>query len=120
MRTVASVLRAFDWHFTLTGQNEAVIVLDRALPVFDGHFPDRPVLPGVCLVDLADRAAQVLGLVTGTPLVVERARFTGAALPGDRLRLHFTRDRNSLLVEITADDGDRCRLRLGYGASAWT
>lgn len=33
-------------------------------PIFDGHFPGRPVLPGVCLVQLVEElAASIAGRV---------------------------------------------------------
>lgn len=34
------------------GRLTAVLVLDPAHPIFEGHFPGQPVLPGVCQVQI--------------------------------------------------------------------
>jgi len=54
---------------------------------FDGHFPGAPVLPGMCHVDLAVRAAEK---VSGRDLrltEVARARFHRTVSPGEDLRV---------------------------------
>ncbi|NSL90460.1 3-hydroxyacyl-ACP dehydratase [Chitinophaga sp. Mgbs1] len=34
------------------GQISATIALNAAHPVFQGHFPDQPVVPGVCMMQI--------------------------------------------------------------------
>jgi 3-hydroxyacyl-[acyl-carrier-protein] dehydratase len=72
-----------------TSAAEAVVLFDLApgYPGFDGHFPGNPILPGMCHLDLAVRAAS---LATGLRLeleAAERARFTRAVRPRDLLRV---------------------------------
>ena len=64
-------------------------------PFFQGHFPDRPIMPGVLIVEAIAQAGGVL-LLTEIPnrdelLVVftgiERARFRRPVVPGDQLRI---------------------------------
>jgi len=66
-------------------------------PHFQGHFPDKPVMPGVMIVEaMAQTAAvlisQTLNLVDKDPLVyfltMDKFRFRNMVVPGDQLELH--------------------------------
>lgn len=63
-------------------------------PFFTGHFPDRPVMPGVLIVEALAQTAGVLMLNTPENLGklaffmgIENAKFRRPVLPGDQLRL---------------------------------
>ena len=89
------------------------------LPVFQGHFPQYPVLPGViimealaqtscfCLMAEADQQGG-LGLFAG----IDKAKFRRQVLPGDVLDLEAVITRNSrrmCVAEVTASvDGQVC------------
>ena len=69
-------------------------------PYFQGHFPGRPVMPGVLLIEaMAQTAAVVvvhaLGAGSEGKLVyfmsIESARFRKPVFPGDTLHVHVTR-----------------------------
>ena len=34
-------------------ESEVWVEIDPTHPIFEGHFPDQPVLPGVCMVQIA-------------------------------------------------------------------
>ena len=67
---------------------------------FQGHFPGRPIMPGVLIVEaLAQTSGLLIGL-SGTHAVkddrifylakVDNARFLKPVVPGDQLRLEVT------------------------------
>ncbi|MBS1784951.1 MAG: 3-hydroxyacyl-ACP dehydratase FabZ [Acidobacteria bacterium] len=66
-------------------------------PYLQGHFPDRPLVPGVLMLEML---AQAGGFLEAEPLMgraiflagVQDARFKAPAFPGDRLRLEVTFD----------------------------
>jgi len=73
-------------------------------PYFVGHFPHRPVMPGVLIIEALAQAATLLAL-NATPDVVlddstvvyfvgiDNARFKRPVEPGDQLILDVTLDR---------------------------
>jgi 3-hydroxyacyl-[acyl-carrier-protein] dehydratase len=67
-------------------------------PQFQGHFPDRPVMPGVLMIEgMAQTAgALCINAIAGgvkPPLVyfmtIEKAKFRKPVLPGDRIEYHM-------------------------------
>ena len=72
-------------------------------PFFVGHFPHRPVMPGVLILEALAQAATLLALeVTGATLDensvvyfagIDGARFKRPVEPGDQLILDVTLDR---------------------------
>jgi len=70
---------------------------------FQGHFPQRPVMPGVLIIEsMAQTAAvlvvETLGAAAEGKLVyfmtVDDARFRRPMTPGDTARIHVTKIRN--------------------------
>lgn len=73
-------------------------------PQFMGHFPERPVMPGVLIVEALAQAAALyvmhsMGLDTCEDKVVyfmsiENAKFRKVVVPGDSLYLHVKKERS--------------------------
>ena len=67
-------------------------------PFFDGHFPGKPVFPGVLLLEAMAQAAGILGFVTmdKTPadgsiyyfVGADNLRFKRPCVPGDQVMLY--------------------------------
>src|SRR5215470_20201440 len=66
-------------------------------PFFPGHFPHRPVMPGVMIIEALAQAAGILSFVTGNVIPdestrfyfvgIDDARFRKPVVPGDQLVL---------------------------------
>jgi len=63
-------------------------------PFFQGHFPGRPIMPGVLIIEAMAQVGGVLAFKsakeTGSKLVyfmgIEKAKFRKPVIPGDQLR----------------------------------
>lgn len=71
-------------------------------PFFQGHFPQRPVMPGVIILEAMAQATGLLAFATaGTPeddtlyylVGIDKARFRRPVEPGDQLLLTATLSR---------------------------
>lgn len=67
-------------------------------PAFLGHFPERPVFPGVLMIEGMAQTAGVIGIlsVTGTEkpravyfLTIDKCKFRKPVLPGDTIEYHM-------------------------------
>lgn len=72
-------------------------------PFFQGHFPRRPVMPGVLIIEAMAQTAAVLVVETLGPdsegklvyfMTVEGARFRRPVVPGDTLKVHVAKLQN--------------------------
>lgn len=106
--------------FTITNlQSEAnrltaTLHLDPTHPIFEGHFPGLPVVPGVCLLQLVketleDALNQETRLLSADPL-----KFLAVVNPLETTRLHLE------LTHRTDEAGDiRLDARLFVGATVY-
>lgn len=70
-------------------------------PQFTGHFPGRPVFPGVLMIEAMAQTAGVLvvnargsadpGVTSVLFTTIDKAKFRKPVVPGDQLRFHLTK-----------------------------
>jgi 3-hydroxyacyl-[acyl-carrier-protein] dehydratase len=72
-------------------------------PHFQGHFPQRPIMPGVLIIEAMAQTAAVLVVETLGPhaegklvyfMSVDNARFRKPVEPGDTLFVHVKKERS--------------------------
>ena len=87
---------------------------------FEGHFPDRPIFPGVLLLEAMAQTAGILGFKTQGKTTADGSlyffagadnlRFKRPCVPGDRVMLHarvLSNRRGIWKFEVSADvDGE--------------
>ncbi len=99
----------------------AGVEINQSHPVFGGHFPERPILPGVCSIHLIK---ECVGMATGREqryVSITQCKFTGMVDPGlnNRLTVRFSLKReegktvvNGTIVNGTNETGERIVLKI--------
>ncbi|OLO35521.1 hypothetical protein PZ61_0216470 [Streptomyces sp. MNU77] len=102
---VVSVERSGEGDSALTAVT--TIGIEKTEQLFDGHYADFPIFPGVCVMECVQRSvvavAERSGMAEPELLAVESTRFLGAVYPGDLLTVH---------LDVRNDEGTlRCRAK---------
>ena len=67
-------------------------------PVFQGHFPERPVYPGVMMIEAMAQTAGVIGIASAADaekpravyfLTIDKCKFRKPVMPGDTIEYHM-------------------------------
>lgn len=71
-------------------------------PFFQGHFPDKPVMPGVLIVEAMAQTAGAICIFNKSNdkpslvyfMTIDDAKFRKPVVPGDRLEIHVKKVKN--------------------------
>lgn len=75
------------------------------LPVFRGHFPGVPIVPGIMQVGWAIELARTHGLVTGRCVGITTAKFRRLVQPGMSLEARLERDPRTRQLQFRYECG---------------
>lgn len=85
----------------IDGDNSAVGIKNVTInePHFTGHFPGKPIMPGVLIIEAMAQTAGAIALIARgletQALVyfmsIDGAKFRKPVVPGDQLRIHVTK-----------------------------
>lgn len=78
--------------------NTLPLPIEHDHPAYAGHFPGRPILPGVVLLDQAQRALEAACPCRITGLAL--AKFLSPVTPGEALELDYEASAAGLRFEI--------------------
>ena len=101
-------------------------------PFFPGHFPARPVFPGVLILEALAQTAGILAFVTAGVypdekrelyfVGIDKARFRRPVLPGDQLILKATLERSlrgiwkfSTVAEVDGQEATSAEMMVAPG-----
>src|SRR5882672_6464330 len=68
----------------------AHVTIDPSNPILTGHYPGRPIFPGVCLIECANVTVLIAAHSCGVVPILETvptARFRSTVLPGQTVRI---------------------------------
>ncbi len=68
-------------------------------PHFTGHFPERPIMPGVLIIEAMAQTAGIITILakqSSSPslvyfMTIDNAKFRRPVVPGDRLEIHVNK-----------------------------
>jgi 3-hydroxyacyl-[acyl-carrier-protein] dehydratase len=91
----------------IDGDNSAIGIKNITFnePIFQGHFPDEPVFPGVLIIEGMAQTAGAIAIAAGVDageehvvylLTVDKCKFRRPARPGDRIEYHIKKLRRRM------------------------
>lgn len=104
-------------------------------PYFTGHFPHRPIMPGVMILESLAQAAGILAFVTAGVypdedrdlyfVAIDKARFRKPVAPGDQMILSATLERSmrgiwkfAALAEVDGEEATSAEIMIAPGKRA--
>lgn len=89
-------------------QMETEVVFGSKESFFEGHFPGRPVTPGVMLIDRAVSAARNMVGRNIVPKSIRKVKFSNPVLPDETVKLKMDRRGEGEVAYLFSKDGAPC------------
>lgn len=89
-------------------QMETEVVFGSKESFFEGHFPGRPVTPGVMLIDRAVSAARNMMERNIVPKSIRKVKFSNPVLPDETVKLKMDRRGEGEVAYLFSKDGAPC------------
>ncbi|WP_020496669.1 3-hydroxyacyl-ACP dehydratase FabZ family protein [Sciscionella marina] len=83
-------------------------------PVFAGHYPDFPILPGVLLFDCVHRVVRETAPGPVELSAVDSCRFTGAVYPGDTVTVTLQWKGEQVSATVHSGQQQAAKMKLSY------
>lgn len=89
------------------GDNQCKVAMNANHKIYQAHFPDNPVTPGVCLVQMATEIYQEMSHEPIVLTEIERIKYRNVVSPSDQPSFFFSPikgDNNSLKAKVMVKD----------------
>ena len=92
--------------------------IPHGLKYLEGHFPGRPIVPGIAQLALIERAARTAWPDLGAPTGLRRLKFQKELLPGDDLVVALGRSGGDVRFVIRKNDAEASRGLMSFSVGA--
>ncbi|WP_299256581.1 AMP-binding protein [uncultured Kushneria sp.] len=104
--------RWLDLESATPDQHRIALEIPERLAALEGHFPGRPIVPGIALIHWARQQAERLFGEQDQWRDMRRLRFPAPLLPGDRAVMTLSRQRGDLNITVASHRGQHLQMRL--------
>lgn len=110
------MLRNSFYDILQSNQDGYVIRFDASHPIFAGHFPEHPIVPGACIVQIAEELA---ALTYGCPVrftAIRDLKFRQPIAPDQEIMISIQKTTESMCKVLCVDSMNKQQLIISFNA----